>query len=314
MLPHEPPRTPPTGFLYFPPYRIQGYSIAGEETVVQVPELDVCFDIGRCPRLALNSNYVALSHGHMDHAAGLAYYFSQRHFQGMGTGTVLCHPTLVKPIKNLMTAWIDIEAQRTPYKVVPMDPEGAEAPHEFEVKNTFYLRAFSTIHTVPALAFSIIEKRSKLKDEYVGLPQSKLVELKEAGEDITYIKEIPLITYMGDTSPGAHFDRPEVTDCKVLITECTFMERDHRDRARIGRHLHLSDIVRLLPKLKCEAVVLTHLSRRTFIGDAREMLQRTIPEEHQPLVHLLMDSRTNRARYQQQEAEAAAAAQQQNAQ
>ena len=29
-----------------------GYSVAGEETVVSVPSLDVCFDIGRCPHAA----------------------------------------------------------------------------------------------------------------------------------------------------------------------------------------------------------------------------------------------------------------------
>src|SRR5437867_1519521 len=30
-------------------YSLVGYSVAGEETVVQVPELNTCFDIGRCP-------------------------------------------------------------------------------------------------------------------------------------------------------------------------------------------------------------------------------------------------------------------------
>ena len=82
---------------------------------MQVPELHICFDIGRCPRFALNSSYVALSHGHMDHAAGLPYYFSQRFFQGMDVGHVVCHPRLADPIRNIMRAWVDLEAQRTPY-------------------------------------------------------------------------------------------------------------------------------------------------------------------------------------------------------
>jgi hypothetical protein len=38
-----------------------GYSVAGEETVVQVPELDVCFDIGRAPYFALTSNILCIS-------------------------------------------------------------------------------------------------------------------------------------------------------------------------------------------------------------------------------------------------------------
>lgn len=305
MIPHEPPRTPHPGFLYFPPFRVQGYSIAGEETVVQVPELDVCFDIGRCPRFALTSPYVALTHGHMDHAAGLAYYFSQRHFQGMGIGTVLCSPTLADAIRGMMEAWVNIEAQRTPFKVIPMSP--ANGTGEFEIKKGFHLRAFETIHTQPSLGFSIIEKRSKLKEEYIGLPQSKLVELKEAGEQITYTKEVPQVTFTGDTAPGAHFNRPEVTQARVLITECTFLEAGHRDRARIGKHLHLSDIAKLLPNVEAEAVVITHLSRRTHLGQAKEQLQKALPAEHLDRVYLLMDHRTNRARYERQLDEANAA-------
>ena len=298
MLPHEPHRSPSPGFLLFPPYRVQGYSIAGEETCIQIPELDICFDIGRGPRLALPSNYVALSHGHMDHTAGLAYYFSQRHFQGMGVGTVFCHPTLAEPIAKMMEAWVDIEGQRTPHKIIPMAPGTPSG--EFEIKKTFFLRAFETMHTCPSLGYAIIEKRSKLKEEFTGLPQSKLVELKESGQEITYIKEIPLITYMGDTSPGSHFSLPEVTGAKILITECTFFEPDHRDRARVGKHMHLSDIVKILPTLEAEAVVINHLSRRTHLGQAREQIERVIPDQMRGKVFLLMDNRTNRARYADQ--------------
>lgn len=305
MIPHEPPRTPNPGFLYFPPLRIQGYSIAGEETVVQVPELDVCFDIGRCPRFALTSAYVALTHGHMDHAAGLAYYFSQRHFQGMGIGTVLCSPPLAEAIRRMMEAWVGIEAQRTPFKVIPMNP--ADETGEFQIKKGFYLRAFETIHTQPSLGFAVIEKRSKLKEQYAGLPQSKLVELKEAGEQITYTKEVPQVTFTGDTAPGAHFTRPEITKARVLITECTFLEAGHRDRARIGKHMHISDIAKLLPNVEAEAVVITHLSRRTHFGQAKEQLQKALPPEQQDRVFLLMDHRSNRARYERQLEQANAA-------
>ncbi len=302
MIPHEPPRQPQLGFLYIPPLRVQGYSIAGEETAVQIPEMDVCFDIGRCPRIALASNYIGLTHGHMDHAAGLAYYFSQRHFQGMGTGTVLCHPEMEKPIHRLMEAWVDIEAQRTPYKVIPMAPGTDSA--ELEVKNNMFLRAFSTPHTPNSLGYALVERRNKLKDPYVGLPQEKLVELKEAGEAITYLRQIPLVAFMGDTAPGQHFNLDEVRTAKILITECTFLEAGHRERARIGRHLHISDILNLLDQVEAEAIVLTHLSRRTHMKQARELLDRMIPAEHRGRIHLLMDTRTNRARYQQQAAEA----------
>ena len=53
-------------------------------------ELDVCFDMGICPRAVLASKYVCLTHGHMDHIGSLAYFCSQRRFQGMGTARIVC--------------------------------------------------------------------------------------------------------------------------------------------------------------------------------------------------------------------------------
>jgi len=307
MIPQPPIRPPQTGYLYVPPYRVQGWSIAGEESVVQVPELDVCFDIGRCPRFALTSKFVALSHGHMDHAAGLAYYFSQRQFLGMNDGTVVCHPQIETAIHNVMRAWIDLEAQKTPYRVVGVEPEG-----EVEIKNNTFLRAFSTDHTVRSMGFVVVERRSKLLPELVGKPQEELMAMKAAGTNITQALQIPLVCYTGDTMWGEHFDRPDVLNAKILITECTFLESEHRHRAAIGRHLHLDDIVVLLKRTKAEYVILTHLSRRTHMAAARAAIDRVIPREDRDRVLLLMDNRTNRTRYEQQvqESEASEGSQQ----
>lgn len=149
------------------------------------------------PAMALTSSYVAISHGHMDHIAGLAYYFSQRSFQGMGDGTVICPKSLEQPIHNLMRAWVDIESQKTPYQVIGLEPE-----EEVEVKNHIFLRAFATQHTVPSLGYVVVEKRSKLKPEYVGLPQEQLLQIKASGKDITQTIEVPLVCYTGDTMWG----------------------------------------------------------------------------------------------------------------
>ena len=44
---------------------IIGYSVGGEETVIAVPQLDVCFDIGKAPDQFVPINHVLLTHGHM---------------------------------------------------------------------------------------------------------------------------------------------------------------------------------------------------------------------------------------------------------
>lgn len=299
MLPKPPPREASVGFLYIPPFRVQGISVAGEVTCVQIPELDVCFDIGASPRAVLSSKYIALTHGHMDHIGGLAYYFSQRRFQGMGTGTVVCDARIAGAIRRMMEGYVDLEQQKTPFEVIALEHE-----QQVEIKNNIFLRAFHTDHTCPSIGFSIIERRSKLKPEFLGLPQQKLRELKERGEQITRTLEIPLIAYTGDTLPGPHLVREDVRKAQIVISECTFFEPDHKDRAKIGKHLHVDDIVEWLGVLETDALVLTHLSRRTHLGYARNRLEELAKPEILEKILFLMDHRTNRLRYEQQVEEA----------
>ncbi|MEO0715546.1 MAG: MBL fold metallo-hydrolase [Planctomycetota bacterium] len=299
MLPKPPPREPSLGFLYLPPYRVQGISIAGEATAIQIPELDLCFDMGLCPRAMLASKYVALTHGHMDHVGGLAYYLSQRRFQGMGTGTIICDARIEDAVRGMLDGYHALERQQTPYDLITLE-DGAQT----EIKNNMFLRAIHVEHTCPALGYSIIERRSKLREEFVGYPQEKLRELKQRGEEITRTLEIPLIAYTGDTAPGPHLVRDEIRTAKVVIADCTFVEPDQRDRARVGMHLHIDDIAEWLRVLECEHLVLVHVSRRTHLGDARKRIAEIAGPERADRVHLLMDHRTNRERYDAQVAEA----------
>src|SRR4030042_1045068 len=83
---------------------IIGYSVAAEETVVAMPQLDVCFDIGKAPNQVISINNILLTHGHMDHAAGIAYYLSHRNFCGQSPGTILAPVNLIEPIKEIIDA------------------------------------------------------------------------------------------------------------------------------------------------------------------------------------------------------------------
>jgi ribonuclease Z len=301
MLPKEPPKSGQVGFLYVPPYRVQGISIAGEQTCVQVPELDICFDIGLCPRIALPTPYVAISHGHMDHIAGLPYYFSQRVFQKIGVGKAVMHTALAKAVSAMMAAWAPVEAQRTPHEIIALEPD-----QQIQIKNNIFLRALEMRHTVPALGYAVVEKRSKLKPEFADLPQEKLRELKASGQDITRTLEIPLVAYTGDTEFGPNLFRDEFANAKIVIAESTFLEDDQESRADVGKHMHLHDIVKLLDVWKAEAVILIHLSRRTNMATSRLQLEKILGEEKSSRVHFLMDFRTNRLRYERQQLEAQA--------
>ncbi|MCA9298241.1 MAG: hypothetical protein KDA28_04195 [Phycisphaerales bacterium] len=294
MIPKPPPREGQLGFLYVPPFRVQGVSVAGEATAVQVPELDVCFDMGSCPRAMLASPYVAISHGHMDHVGGLAYYCSQRQFQGMGTGKIVCDARIEPAIDRMMKGYVDLERQKTPYEIIPLN-EG----EQIEIKNNTLLRTFRTEHTCPSMGYTLLERRTKLKEEFHNLPQEKLCELKDRGTEITRTLEIPLVTYTGDTAPGAHLVSESVRTSRFIITECTFFEPDHRQRAKIGMHLHVEDLVEWLRVCTCEAMIVTHVSRRTNLAYARKRLEEVAGDLAERVL-FLMDFKTNRARYDAQ--------------
>ena len=295
MLPKPPPRDASIGFLFLPPFRVVGTSIAGEATAIQIPELDLGFDIGMCPRQMLTSKFVAISHGHMDHIGSLAYYCSQRHFQGMGTGNIICDARIAPAIKRMIEGYVDLERQNTPFNIIPLEPEGM-----VEIKNNIFVRGFATEHAGPTFGYVVVEKRSKLKPDLIGLPQEKLMELKEKGEEITRTLEIPLITYLVDTAPGPALVREDVRKSQIIIAECTFFDPDHKERAKIGMHMHVDDVAEWMRVLECQKLVLAHLSRRTNLLEARQVLSQKLTRDKLEKIELLMDYKHNKERYDRQ--------------
>lgn len=266
--------------------RIVGYSVAGEETVIAAPELNVCFDIGKAPADVLPVDHVLLSHGHMDHSAGIAYYLSQRNFVGNAPGTVLAPERLVDPIKNLLHVWGSIEGHVTPAKIVGMQPGD-----EYAIRRGLVARAFRINHGVPSLGFVIVEVRRKLRPELIDKSGPELVALKKQGIEIEYTMEVPLIAYCGDTADGDWVQYDMVRKAKVLILECTFFEADHVKRARAGYHMHVKDVARIIDRFDNPHFLLTHVTRRTAIGHAKRTLKRLVSEETYERVTFLMDRR-----------------------
>jgi len=267
---------------------IIGYSVAGEETVVAVPQLDVCFDIGKAPDQVISINHVLLTHGHMDHAAGFAYYLSQRNFSGQAPGTLLAPANLLPTIKQIIDAWGRLDGKAIPAKLVGLKPGD-----EYQIKPNLFARAFPTKHTRGSLGYTIIEKRKKLKPEYLGLAGPQIVELKKRGLQIDYPLEIPIITYLGDTQYLDFSQLPYVAQSKILVAECTFYEATHTNRAEAGRHMHIDEFAALLTKMDNQYIIITHTTQRTPLRQIHKILKDALPPDIFKKIILLRQHRPN---------------------
>ncbi len=266
-------------------FHLAGYSVAGEESLIIAPELDCTFDIGKCPREALNVNHVLLSHGHMDHVAGLPYYFAQRDFQGISGGTALVPADLVGPLENLMAAWGRVEGHVPPHQFV-----GMRIGEDFEIRRGLVARTFPTKHLVTSLGFAVLDVRQKLKEEFLGLAGPQIVEIKKKGVEITNRIEVPLVAYMGDTGKMNYSSLPYVANAKALLLECTFFDPDHVSRARAGKHVHINDLPEMLEGMNNEHIILIHVTRRTNMAMARKILKQTLAKETLERISFLMSA------------------------
>ncbi len=260
-----------------------GYSLAGEETVVALPELNVCFDVGRAPREIIPIDNLCISHGHMDHAAGVAYYFSQRGFIGAGAGRLIIHKDQAPNIEKLLAIWADIEGHPAPAYIEPVIPD-----QDVKIRRDLLIRPFAVDHHACALGFSLIESRHKLKPEHHGKTGPQLVALKKQGIEIEDWIEVPLVAYCGDTAIDDFLDLPHVRDAEILLIECTFFDRDHLHRARQGRHIHVSDMREVLERVSSPNIVITHVTRRTDFRSAVRIMHDALAPSDRDRVSFLM--------------------------
>jgi len=267
---------------------IIGYSVAGEETVVAVPQLDVCFDVGKAPDQIIPINNVLLTHGHMDHAAGLAYYLSQRNFCGISAGTILAPDNLLPPMRQIIDAWSKLDGNKIPAKLV-----GVKPGDEYKIKPNLIARVFPTKHSRGSVGFTVIEKRKKLKTEYTGLTGPQIVELKKQGIEIDYPLEFPIVTYLGDTQYVDFSQLDYIVQSKILIAECTFYEDEHTTRAKAGKHMHVDELASLLNNLDNEHIIITHTTQRTPMREIRKILKKALPKNKYDKITILMAKRSS---------------------
>ena len=253
---------------------IEGYSRAAVQTYWRVPELKLGFDLGAHPWSFMNTPNWFISHFHLDHAAALPVYVARRRMMKMEPPRIYVAKQAVPLVERLLRVWERLDRGRMRCELVGLDPDD-----EVTLTRHLVVTAFATSHTVPSLGFLAWERRQKLKEEYMGLSGEELARLRRSGVEVTRELRIPLLAYLGDTSPEGLDSYPPVYEAKILIVEVTFLAPGHRkEKIHKFGHIHLDDIVERADRFKNELIIGAHVSTRYHPERAERLVRRRVPE------------------------------------
>jgi ribonuclease Z len=236
---------------------IEGVSIAGHESFYKVPAFHCLLDFGRAPEDAVSYATVCLTHGHLDHAAGLAHYASRRRLAGLTAARVFAPEETVPDLETWLSASERLERVRYGVRLHSSRP-GDRVP----LRKDLELRVLPGRHRVPTVGFLFSEVKHKLMEEFAGRSGWEIAQLRAQGVEVTRREEIPLLAYPGDCGVEIFDAAPELYRARVLLIECSFLRPDDVDRARVYEHLHLQDFLDRADRFENEAIVLTHFSQR----------------------------------------------------
>ncbi|MGB0589977.1 MAG: MBL fold metallo-hydrolase [Myxococcota bacterium] len=236
---------------------ITGSSLGGLETHLVVPQLKLAIDVGRGPRELVRCEHIALTHTHVDHAAGLPYLVAMRSFFRLTPPTIYAPEACIEALEGLITQWNTLQRVDSAAHFVAMSPGDT-----VQLRKDIELTAFRTRHVVPSLGYTVTKRVDKLAPEFIGKEGHELRELKSRGVTITRTQRKALLSVTGDTLVEVVDDLPELMDSEVVVLECTFLD-DSKPyaAARQGGHVHLRDLMARTELLRCPRLVLSHFSQ-----------------------------------------------------
>ncbi len=139
-----------------------------------------------------------------------------------------------------------------------------------------------------------MRRRTRLHPDLADLSYDEIVGLRAAGETVNQTFEQRWLSVTGDTAAGVFDAVPELFDSHVLFTECTFLEPQHRERARRFGHLHLEDLVERRERFTNRYLILGHLSSRHQPRDLRAAVAKRL-EPLTPEVLIVGEERSDGA-------------------
>ncbi len=242
------------------------WSVAGVGTCIQLRHrtfgLHIAMDMGTSAGEALGANHVFVSHSHIDHIGALLNHARARTLSNK-PAKYYVPMSAVEPLLQAKAAYEALDGHAFQADIVGVQPGDVLRIHP-NVKAV----VFPTKHRVPSQGYALVREKSKgLKPEFRQLSSRDLGLLRKQGQEVTDMEEIVEVAYTGDTILDAVLEQPLVTQARLLIVECTYLEGEII-WAHKWHHVHIQEIVQHAARFaQNERIVLCHVSRKYKLWD-----------------------------------------------
>lgn len=258
---------------------IEGVSLAGIHTSFIIPELEIAIDVAQGLPFNLGAKTFFITHGHLDHAAGIPYVISQKMLNSHNAPVFFTPQEIIAPLERILAEWQSLEQHTYRYEI-----RSASVDDILWTKGSWAIRSFESVHRVPTRGYTLFERKKKLKSEYAKFSREEILNLKSNSKiEINIHEEKPILSITGDTTIEVFQKSHELKNSKYLIIETTYLdEKRSPEHARKWGHIHLDELIDILPKLHCEKIWITHLSSRYSRKEAESILRSKLPRaEHE---------------------------------
>lgn len=266
---------------------IQGHSRSAEKTCFYIHELKIMFDSGIATNII--PNVLLLTHTHTDHSYNLPkimYPLTTNLEKKQIFAPAQSIPTIRKFIDSIrMMENCDTYSKWSHrYNLI-----GAISDKIYPLYHTYEVETFRCYHSIPCLGYGILDKRKKLKKEFLGQDIGKLKKQPDLYIKLFEEITIPIICYLGDTRIDV-FDNPKLKKYPVIFIECTYLEEEMLENARENMHINWVELKPWINNYVDTKFILIHFSMRYKDSYIKEFFDNEINSMINKNIYVWLDS------------------------